>query len=39
MEEVLVAQDSVIFLLPRLGFVINLRKCVLEPTQEIEFLA
>ena len=38
MEEILVARDSVIFLLQHLGFVINFKKCVLEPTQEIEFL-
>ena len=37
-EEILVARDSVIFLLQHLGFMINFRKCVLEPTQEIEFL-
>ena len=29
---------SMIFLLQRLGFVINLKKCVLDPAQEIEFL-
>ena len=38
MEEILVARDSVIFLLQHLSFVINFKKCVLEPTQEIEFL-
>ena len=38
MEETLVARDSAIFLLHHLGFVINFKKCVLEPTQEIEFL-
>ena len=32
MEEILVARDSVIFLLQHLGFVINFKKCVLEPT-------
>ena len=34
MDEILVAQDSVIFLLQHLGFVLNFKKCVLEPTQE-----
>ena len=38
LEEILIACDSVIFLLQHLGFVINFKKCVLEPTQEIEFL-
>ena len=38
MEEILVARDSVIFLLQHLEFVINFKKCVLEPTQEIQFL-
>ena len=37
-EEILVARDSVIFLLQHLEFVINFKKCVLEPTQEIQFL-
>ena len=32
------ARDSVIFLLQHLGFVINLKKCVLDPAQEISFL-
>ena len=35
LEEILVAQDCVIFLLQHLRFAINLKKCVLEPTQEI----
>ena len=34
-EEILVARDSIIFLLQHLGFVINFKTCVLEPTQEI----
>ena len=38
MEAIFVARDSVIFLLQHLGFVINFKKCVLEPTQEIDFL-
>ena len=38
MEEILVAWDSVIFLLQDLGFVTNFKKCVSEPTEEVEFL-
>ena len=38
MEEILVTQHSVIFLLQHLGFVINSKNCVLEPTQKVEFL-
>ena len=38
MSEIFMAMDSVIFLLQRLGFVINLKKCVLDPAQEIELL-
>ena len=38
MEEILVPWDSVIFLLQHLGFVINFKKCVSEPTEEVEFL-
>ena len=38
MEEILVARDFVILLLQHLGFVINFKKRILEPTQEIEFL-
>ena len=38
MSEMFMARDSVIFLLQHLGFVINLKKCVLDPAQEIEFL-
>ena len=37
MEAIFVARDSVIFLPQHLGFVINFKKCVLEPTQEIDF--
>ena len=37
MSEIFMARDSVIFLLQHLGFVINLKKCVLDPAQEIEF--
>ena len=38
MSEILTARDSVIFLLQHLGFVISLKKCVLDPVQEIELL-
>ena len=38
MEEILVARDSIIFLLQQRGFGINFKKFALEPTQEIEFL-
>ena len=34
----LVARDTVIFLLQHLGFVINLKKSVMEPVQTIEYL-
>ena len=37
MSEIFMTRDFVIFLLQQLGFVINLKKCVLDP-QEIEFL-
>ena len=33
-----IARDTFIFLLQRLGFVINLKKSVLVPLQKIEFL-
>ena len=38
MSEILMARDTSIFLLKHLGFVISLKKCVLDPVQEIEFL-
>ena len=38
MSETFTARHSVIFLLQHLGFMINLKKCVLDPVQEIEFL-
>ena len=38
MEEILVARDTLIFLLQHLWFVINLKKSVLEPQQKMEFL-
>ena len=36
-EETLMARDTVIFLLQQLGFVLNLKKSLLIPTQRIEF--
>ena len=38
MSELFMARDSAIFLLQHLGFVINLKKCVLDPVHEIWFL-
>ena len=38
MSEIFTARDSVIFPVQHLGFVIKLKKCVLDPVQEIEFL-
>ena len=37
MSEICMGKDSVIFLLQHLGFVINLKKCVLDSEEEIEF--
>ena len=37
-EEILMARDTVIYLLEALGFVINWAKSVLEPAREMEFL-
>ena len=37
-DEIFMARDSVIFLLQHLGFAINLKKCVLDAVQEMEFL-
>ena len=37
-KDVLIATDMVIFLLQHLGFVINLIKSILTPSQKIEFL-
>ena len=37
MSEIFTARDTAIFLLQHRGFVINLKKCVLDPVQEIEF--
>ena len=38
LEEFLMSQDTLIFLLLHLGFVINLKKSVLKPSQQIESL-
>ena len=38
MSKIFMARDSVIFLLQHLDFVINLKKCFLDPAQEIELL-
>ena len=37
-EEKLIARDTVVFCLQQLGFVLNLQKSVLTPTQRIQFL-
>ena len=36
--EILMVRDTLIFLLQHLGFVINLKKSVLYPVKQIEFL-
>ena len=38
LEEIVLSRDTVFFLLQHLGFVINWKKSVLTPVQEIEFL-
>ena len=38
LEEILMSRDTLIFLLQHLGFVINLKKSVLKPSQQMEFL-
>ena len=38
LAEILVNQDSIIFLIQHLGFVINIGKSQLEPSTEIRFL-
>ena len=38
LEEILMSRDTLIFLLQHLGFVINMKKSVLKPSQQIEFL-
>ena len=37
-NEIFRTRGSVIFLLQHLGFVMNLKKCVIDPTQKVEFL-
>ena len=37
-ENLLVARNTVIFLLQHLGFEINFKKSVMEPVQKIEYL-
>ena len=37
LEEIFMSRDTVIFLLQNLGFIINWKKSVLTPVQEIEF--
>lgn len=37
-EELIQARDIIIFLLQHLGFVINQKKCALQPVQKINFL-
>ena len=38
LPEILMGRDTLIFLLQHLGFVINLKKSVLHPVKQIEFL-
>ena len=38
LPEILMARDTLIFLLQHLGFAINLKKSVLQPVKQIEFL-
>ena len=38
LPEIIMARDILIFLLQHLGFVINLKKSVLHPVKQIEFL-
>ena len=38
LEETILSRNTVIYLLQNLGFVINLKKSVLHPTQKIKFL-
>ena len=38
LEEILMSQDKVIFLLQHLGFVRNLQESKLEPNTKLEFL-
>lgn len=38
MSQIVVEMDPMIFLLQHLCFLLNLKKCVIDPVQEIEFL-
>ena len=38
LEELLMSRDTIMFLLTQLGFVINLKKSILVPVQQIKFL-
>ena len=38
LPKILMARDAMIFLLQHLGFVINLKKSVLHPVKQMEFL-
>ena len=38
LEETILSRDTAVYLLQNLGFVINLKKSVLQPTQRTEFL-
>ena len=37
-EENLISIDTTIYLLQRVGFILNMEKLILNPVQEIEFL-
>ena len=38
LEDLLMARDTMIFILQHLGFLINIKKSCLEPTSTLEFL-
>ena len=38
LQEIMTARDTLIFLLQNLGFVINLKKSILQPVKQLEFL-
>ena len=38
LEEILMSRDTLIFLIQHLGIVINLKKSVLKPSQQVEIL-
>ena len=38
LREIMTAMDTLIFLLQNLGFVINLKKLILQPAKQLEFL-